>query len=1050
MNFLLRLLPSSLLGRVFSLYLASLLIFVVVGLGLFYKYQFSQYVEEEAITAEMMMNVAAQSVADSAVIGDYDTIAKTLDRVVTQSRFSEMRFIDTKGNALKSVRAYQPALMPPQWLVALVQQQLYDVNHNIVVGGKDYGVLRIKFAEFEIASALWRLALVALGVALLALVGGVLVIWIPLKRWLGNFDRVRANEQAILLGTVDVGDLLDGDAPEEIRHTFDIINRAASNLLAQREEAAVTLNAITDGVLSTDRQRVVTYCNPAAEQMLGLSAADLVGNEIPTYFAGLFSGGSGPSGVAWQARQIDFQGSGGSQVILDTTFSSIHTASRDIAGHVLTFRDVTRQRAVDQQLRAELQMRQRALESLRQVLDSFQTMEDAGQTGSAADDLDALTARIVALIKERELGRRALDNQKFALDQHAIVSISDLRGDIIYANDRFCNISGYSRAELLGANHRIIKSGEHDASFFEALWKTIAQGNVWHGEVCNRNKQGTNYWVDVTVVPMLGPDGLPEQYIAIRTDISARKAAELELQAQLRFVEVLLEATPTAIYLKDTAGRYLRFNKAFEDLFGIERSQWVGRNVFDLVPGEAAAMMAAKDEELYLSGQVQIYEANFTNRLSGDVREGLYRKAPMTDSKGNVTGLVGTILDVTDRNRLSQELLTAKANAEAASQAKSDFLANMSHEIRTPMNGVIGMTDLVLDTDLDATQRDYLSIVKNSAQSLMVILNDILDFSKIEAGKLTIESVEFSLASTVTQTLQTIRARAERKRLALVSHIHPDVPECLCADPRRIRQVLTNLCDNAIKFTAVGDVTVEAACQRQNDRAYEIHISVRDTGIGIPPNKQRGVFEAFTQADTSTTRQFGGTGLGLTICARLVTLMGGRIWLESEPGQGSTFHFTVMAQEVSLAALAQATQPIASASRAAQDLARAVHVLLVEDHPVNQMLAGTLLKKWGYEVEVANNGQEAVDMFARQSWDVILMDMLMPVMGGLEATRLIRATEAAGQHTPIIAMTANAMEVDRQACLDAGMDAHVAKPFHAANLQNTIARALDNRSLVGG
>jgi signal transduction histidine kinase/ActR/RegA family two-component response regulator len=461
-------------------------------------------------------------------------------------------------------------------------------------------------------------------------------------------------------------------------------------------------------------------------------------------------------------------------------------------------------------------------------------------------------------------------------------------------------------------------------------------------------------------------------------------------------------------------------------------------------------MMAAKDEELYRSGQVQIYEASFTNRLSGAVREGLYRKAPMTDSKGNITGLVGTILDVTDRNRLSQELLTAKANAEAASQAKSDFLANMSHEIRTPMNGVIGMTDLVLDTDLDSTQRDYLSIVKNSAQSLMVILNDILDFSKIEAGKLSIESVEFSLASTVTQTLQAIRARAEKKGLTLVSHIDPNVPECLCADPGRIRQVLTNLCDNAIKFTAAGGVTIDVACQRQNASTCEIHISVRDTGIGIPLDKQRGVFEAFTQADTSTTRQFGGTGLGLTISARLVALMGGRIWLESEPGRGSTFHFTVLAQEVSLATLAQVTQPTPGANMATQDKGHAVHVLLVEDHPVNQMLARTLLKKWGYEVEVANNGQEAVDLFVRQAWDVVLMDMLMPVMGGLEATRRIRASEPAGQHTPIIAMTANAMEADRQACMDAGMDAHVAKPFNAAVLQDTIAKALDNRSLVGG
>jgi PAS domain S-box-containing protein len=1040
MKLLLRLLPSSLLGRVFSLYLASLVIFVVTGLGLFYKNQFSQYVDEEATTAAMMMNVAAQSVGDSAVIGDYDTIGKTLERAISQSRFSEMKFIDPQGNTLKSVRAFKPEWTPPSWLLGLVQEQLYEVNHNIVVGGKDYGVLRIKFAEQEIAGQLWRLALVALGLALMAMLGGVVVIWIPLKRWLGNFDRVRANEQDILLGSMDVAELLDSDAPEEIRHTFDIISRAAGNLLAQREEAAVTLNAITDGVLSINRDQVVTYCNPAAEQMLGRSADDLVGDELPDYFAHMFT--QKESAVAWQVRQIELQGPGGRPLILDATLSAIQAASQELVGHVLTFRDVTRQHALDQQLRAQLHMRERALESLRQVLDSFQGMEEIRPFAATGDDLEALTARIVALVKERELGRRALDNQKFALDQHAIVSISNLQGDITYANDRFCDISGYNRTELLGANHRIVKSGVHDAAFFTALWQTIAQGQVWHGEICNRNKQGGHYWVDVTVVPMLGTDGLPEQYIAIRTDVSARKAAEAQLQEQLRFVEVLLEATPTAIYLKDIEGRYLRFNKAFADLFGIQRAEWVGRTVFDLVSGDAAQMMAAKDQELFRTGQMQTYEAHFTNRQTGVMHEGLYRKAPLTDSAGRVSGLVGTILDVTDRNRLSQELLAAKAHAEAASQAKSDFLANMSHEIRTPMNGVIGMTDLVLDTKLDDTQRDYLTIVKNSAQSLMVILNDILDFSKIEAGKLTIESVDFSLARTVTETLQTIRARAEKKGLALACQISPRVPPFLRSDPGRIRQVLTNLCDNAIKFTATGGVSVSVDGQQQDEGAFEIHVSVRDTGIGIPLDKQRGVFEAFTQADASTTRQFGGTGLGLTICVRLVDLMGGRIWVESEPGQGSTFHFTVRAQQATANMQPHQTELAPLGGSTIQDRQRAIQVLLVEDHPVNQVLARTLLKKWGYEVEVANNGQEAVDLFARQVWDVILMDMQMPVMGGLGATRLIRASEPTGRHTPIIAMTANAMESDQQECLAAGMDAYVSKPFNPAALKKAIEQTL--------
>lgn len=1039
MTLLQRLLPSSLTGRVFSLYVASLLLFVVSGLGLFYHYQFSQYIEDELLSAEVMMNVAAQSVADSAVIGDYDTITRTLENSIARSHFSKAQFIDTQGGILKSENPVKIDWEPPQWLIARVRDRLFDINHNIAVGGKDYGVMRLSFADAWVASELWRLALLALALSIAALAGGVLLIRIPLKRWLGNFDRIRAREADVLSGQVDVADLLDGDAPEEIRHTFAILSHAALRLSAQREEASVTLNAITDGVMTTDANSRIIYCNPAAEHLLGLRGQEIVGQDVRQLLPAALSSSGGPQD--WKVRRLEVTGPGGNRSILDATMSTIYSVKEEVVGHVLAFRDVTQQHALDLQLRAELQMRQRALESLRRVLDTYQMPGDAA---FPEDDLDALTTRVVALINERELGRRALDNQQFALDQHAIVSITDLQGNITYANDRFCAISGYTRAELIGVNHRVLNSGVHDAGVFAHIWQTITQGQVWNGELCNRNKQGGHYWVAATIVPLLGADGLPEQYIGIRTDITARKNFEAQLAEQLGFVEVLLEATPTAIYLKNTQGRYLRFNKAFEKLFGIDRTEWIGKSVFDLVPGDAAAMMHAKDLELFASHAVQTYEANFTNRKTGAVREGLYWKAPLLNAEGKVTALVGTILDVTEKNLLEQELRQAKRVAEAASQAKSDFLANMSHEIRTPMNGVIGMTDLALDTVLTATQREYLSTVKNSAQSLMVILNDILDFSKIEAGKLNIEAVEFPLVSTFADTLKSIVVRAEKKGLALEYHPQTGLPDRVIGDPGRIRQVLTNLCDNAIKFTAQGSVAVYLRYTPLPSGGCELQIAVQDTGIGIPADKQQGVFEAFNQADTSTTRQFGGTGLGLTICSRLVQLMGGRIWVDSQLGRGSTFHFTVAVQGVQAEPTALPSESQAMANPDTPPTGSpSLRVLLVEDHPINQLLATTLLKKWGHTVVLAKNGQEAVDLFAGTSWDLVLMDMQMPVMGGLEATRLIRAQEAPGQHTPIVAMTANAMESDKQACVDAGMDEHLAKPFSAAALQAAIHRCVD-------
>ena len=1051
MNLLLRWLPSSLVGRVFSLYLTSLLIFVIAGLGLFYKTQFSQNIEKEQITAETLMNVAAHSVAESAVIGDYDTITKTLQLAIASSNFSSAQFIDANGGALMAVRR-DKALMPsPLWLRALVQAQLFDVNQIIAVGGKDYGVLRLSFAADVVASELWRLALLALGVALGALVGGMVLIWIPLKRWLGNFDRVRAHEAEILAGAINVNALLDADAPVEIRHTFNIVSRAASRLLAQREEAAVTLNAITDGVLTTDEFNRVSYCNPAAEHLLGLQGAAVIGQDVQQLLPAAFT--ELGARADWTLRRLEVMGPQGKKIILDTSRSVIKADDR-VVGHVLAWRDVTPQHALDEQLRQELQTRQRALDSLRSVLSTIQASDAPGQAGAVslpADDLDALSLRVVDLLKERELGRRALDNQKFALDQHAIVSITDLAGRITYANDRFCDVSGFARQELLGSNHLIVNSGVHPTEFFEGMWESLLDGQVWRGEVCNRSKEGVLYWLDATHVPLMGADGRPEQFIAIRTDITARKVIEAQLEDQLRFVEVLLETTPTAIYLKDTHGRYLRFNKAFEALAGLTRSQWIGKTVFDMAPGPSATAMHAADQVLFQTKKGQSYETSFTNHSTGEVRMGLYVNEALTNNQGEVTGLVGTILDITERNRIEQTLREAKRTAEAASQAKSDFLANMSHEIRTPMNGVIGMTDLALDTPLNPVQREYLTIVKNSAQSLMVILNDVLDFSKIEAGKLDIESIAFSVADTLAETLKTLVARAEQKGLALVFEPTPGLPSRVRGDPGRIRQVLTNLCDNAIKFTAQGSVTVKVHCTPVEGDAFELQLSVRDTGVGIAAEKQQGVFEAFQQADTSTTRQFGGTGLGLTICARLVALMGGRIWVESTPGQGSTFHFTVLVQGVAAQEPVLALPAASPSLPTAAPLASAsLKILLVEDHPINQKLAMTLLRKWGYETVLAHNGQEAVDLFPMQTWDVVLMDMQMPVMGGVEATRLIRASEPAGQHTPIVAMTANAMDADQQACFEAGMDAHLAKPFNASGLQAIIERVVAQGLLPNG
>jgi two-component system sensor histidine kinase/response regulator len=707
-------------------------------------------------------------------------------------------------------------------------------------------------------------------------------------------------------------------------------------------------------------------------------------------------------------------------------------------------------------LREDIVARNRALESLRRVLADLMggDQQTPSSSDAAPENIELLSRLIQELVAERELQRHKLDNLKFALDEHAIVSITDIDGNITYANDRFCDISGYTRQELVGRNHRIVRSAQHSPAIYQEMWETIASGKVWHGELCNRAKGGTLYWVAATIVPLLDAHGTPQEYIAIRTDITEQKRSE-------------------------------------------------------------------------------------------------------------------------------QALAVSRDAAEAASRAKSEFLANMSHEIRTPMNGVIGMTDLALDTALDEEQREYLNVVRSSAHSLLVIINDILDFSKIEAGHLSIEHISFDLRRTLAETLKTMAPRVHDKSLELACEIAPEVPSRVIGDPGRLRQVLVNLLGNAVKFTHQGSIVVSVEPLRSTAGDAVLQITVKDSGIGIAADKLEIIFDAFSQEDASTTRKYGGTGLGLTICKRLVELMGGELGVDSIVGQGSSFHFTLHvaidtavandseagrtfvsltgkriaiiddtainrqilgrmvehwhAQAIGLdsaaaaqdwlaanpapdlflldvqmpdmdgftfAAWLRAQPPLkeipviilssgamrgdaqrcreldlqgyfpkpvveedlrvavgrmlghageghAGEARSGEPLvtrhelrenATRLRVLLVEDNPVNQQLALRLLEKWGHECTLAPDGRQALALFDSQRFDVCLMDMQMPVMGGIDCTRGIRAREATSGRSPlpIIAMTANAMTGDREACLEAGMNDYISKPIKAEELRRKL------------
>ncbi len=624
------------------------------------------------------------------------------------------------------------------------------------------------------------------------------------------------------------------------------------------------------------------------------------------------------------------------------------------------------------------------------------------------------------------------------LNQHAEHTI---------VNSQLLAMFGYEKSELIGEKIELILPEEARLHVFNDLLNADnAEKQLL--EFVGKRKNGSEFSAEVTVSAVTLHN---EHFIvAIIRDITDRKLKSAALEEHILFQQALADTIPYPIFVKDPSSKFTNVNKAYEQTFNVKREDIIGKTVLDLeyLPLEDRISYQAEDTKVIDTTGMVKKEISLVY-ADGLEHTTMYWVKGFAKADGSIGGLLGTFVDITEQKVAEQTLAHAKSLAEDAVKAKSNFLATMSHEIRTPMNAIIGMSALALKTHLSPEQQNYIVKVNNAAESLLGIVNDILDFSKIEANKLDIESIPFSLNDTLDNLNNMLVEQLAKKQTALIFEVPNNVPTELIGDPLRLNQILTNLGSNAAKFTDKGEIRVQVKCINKASNAVTLQFSICDTGIGISKDQQQGLFQSFSQADASTTRKYGGTGLGLAICKRLVELLGGEIWLESEENNGSKFHFTVtyqrqMTQE-SPEKMPQIKVPADSNSallsehekeqqaRSAIEALKGTKVLLVEDNQINQELAAELLESHGIEVVIANNGQEAIERLNDAHFDGVLMDCQMPIKDGYTTTQELRL-DPRFTDLPIIAMTANMMSGDREKALRAGMNEHIGKPINTHEL----------------
>jgi PAS domain S-box-containing protein len=794
------------------------------------------------------------------------------------------------------------------------------------------------------------------------------------------------------------------------------ISRSIAELLETREaliETAARLRGIADSaqdaILMMDPQGAISFWNPAAESMLGYRYREAIGQNLHELLA--------PErfGEAARAAVPEFLRTGRGEAVGTT----IELAARRKDGIEIT---------VELSLSSvSLNGEWNAIGIIRDITERKRTEE--------------------ALRESEERFRIMADSCPIAL------WVTDPQGGLRFTNRSLRDFSGATAKQLERSEWQVSLHPDDAAEFVDGFQRALKEHTSFKAQARFRRADSEWRWIELYALPRFSAGGEFLGLVGSGRDVTEGKQAEQALQSSEEKFRQLAENIGEVFWIiNPEASETIYISPAYEQIWG-RTCESAYRS-----PMSWMEAILPEDREQVLQAvasraKANLVEVEFRIRTpEGQEKWIRDRSSPIFDGSGQAVRIVGIAEDITERKRREAELIRAREGAEAANRAKSCFLANMSHEIRTPMNGVLGMVQLIMDTELTPQQREFAQVIQASAKALLNLINDILDLSKVEARKITIEKLPFDPRGIVEEVVQLLGGQAKAKGLSLHAHVAQEIPPILCGDAHRLQQVLANLSANSIKFTARGEIALEAAIESRSDSTATLRFTVTDAGIGIAPEKIAHIFSPFTQADESMTRKYGGTGLGLTICKQLVELMSGTMGVTSVEGQGSTFWFTAVFDLAPLHGRQIASEPPpvghSVAPVGATRIGREARILLAEDSATNRQVALAQLQKLGYLASAVANGADAVEAVRQGHYDLVLMDCEMPVMDGFEATRRIHAS---GQpDLPIIALTAHAMAEHRDRCLSAGMNDYLTKPLELGLLAEVLGKWLPAACAGGG